>query len=490
MSITVNAPSSNVVTEYHDLRWITKNSAIVKPEVRAELYQKYGQGVGARDIIFAAGNVVDVPNQTITIGVAEAPLAVVELHSAVAAGNAGADILVYLAATCFDANGNGPLRVGDDIYIPKTYQNAACTSDRAYRVSTISTDATTSKLYTCKPYAKDSGYYTTPSQISTDVPAGTKLFIGANSFAPGTKQPVGLADTFETRTFSNRILKESLDFEGGEMAKSFYEFSGYEGNKGLLTQNIARAEFRLDVKEARAFMFAEWADNSTMTQTSEGSVTNAVPSFGGMWPHADLYAQKLNYAGDFVIDNLYEVGILQQSKGVVKGGTNLFLCGPELARDVEKSARDYIKEFSGGTDLLNKVKKEIGVDVQAFMIDGRTYVIWQPNELADPTGVGLLSATGDGVYSMAASGLVVPNTNVTVGEFNGKKNVSIPGVQLGYVNRNGENRRRVIRYLKGVNGVDGFGTDVASDYDGFHLYMLTHMTGIFAIPDQWVQIYK
>jgi hypothetical protein len=72
----------------------------------------------------------------------------------------------------------------------------------------------------------------------------------------------------------------------------------------------------------------------------------------------------------------------------------------------------------------------------------------------------------------------------------GAKNVSIPNVQLGYVNHNGENRRRVVDYLKGVNGVEGFGNDVASSYDGFHLYMLTHFTGIFACPDQWVQIYK
>jgi len=490
MSITVNAPSSNVVTEYHDLQWITKNSAIVKPEVRAELYKKYGMGVGARDLIFAAGNVIDVPNQTITIGLAESPLSVITLFDAIAVGAAGENITIHLAATCFDANGNGPLRAGDDVYIPKTYQNAACTSDRAYRVYTVSSDATTSKDYVCQPYANAGTYYTTPSEIATEVPAGTVLFIGANSFAPGTAQPAGLADTFETRTFSNRILKESLDFEGGEIAKSFYEFSGYEGNKALLTRNIAKAEFRLDVKEARAFFYGEWADNTSMVQTSEGSVSNAVPSFGGMWPHADVYAQKLSYAGDFTIDNLYDVGILQQSKGVVAGGVNLFLAGPELGRDVEKSALDYIKAYSGGTDLLDKVKKEIGIDVQAFSINHRTYVLWEPGELADPTGVGLLDSSGDGVYSIATAGLVVPHTNVTVGSFNGQKNVSIPGVQLGYVNHNGENRRRVIQYLKGVNGVAGFGSDVASAYDGFHLYMLTHMTGIFAIPDMWVQIYK
>lgn len=489
--MTVNAPSSNVVTQYHGIPWITKNSAIVKPEVRQELYQKYGKGVGARDLIFAAGNVIDVPNQTITIALAESPLAVVEVYSEIATGNAGADISLYITAAMFDAYDNGPLRVGDDVYIPKTYQNAACTSDRAYRVSSVSAGVGVAKLYTCKPYAKDAGFYTTPSQISTAVPANTLLMIGANSFAPGTTGTTGLSDTFETRTFKNRILKEALDFEGGQMAKSFYEFSGYEGNKALLNQNIVRAEFRLDVKEARAFWAGEWDDNSTMYQTNEaGTTTTLVPSFGGMWPHADKYAQKLSYAGDFVLDNLYDVGILQQSKGVVAGGVNLFLAGPELGRDVEKSVLDYIKQFSGGSDLLNKVKKEIGVDVQAFMLNHRTYVIWEPNELADPTGFGLLDSTGVGIYSASTAGLVVPHANVTVGDFNGKKNVTIPNVQLGYVNRNGENRRRVIKYLKGMNGIDGFGDDIATSYDGYHLHMLTHMTGIFAAPDQWVQVYK
>jgi hypothetical protein len=198
----------------------------------------------------------------------------------------------------------------------------------------------------------------------------------------------------------------------------------------------------------------------------------------------------LSYAGDFVIDNLYDVGMLQQSRGVVAGGVNLFMVGPELGRDVEKSALDYIKAYSGGTDLLDKVKKEIGIDVQAFNLNHRTYVIWEPAELADPSGFGLLDSTGTNVYSAASSGLVIPHTNVTVGNFNGQKNVTIPGVQLGYVNHNGENRRRVIGRQLGMNGIEGFGDVISSSYDGWHIHMLVHMTGIFANPDNWVQIVK
>ena len=489
MSISVNTPASNVTIEYHAGQWISKNSAIVKPEVRAELYQKYGKGIGARDLIFAAGNVIDVPNQTITIGVAESPLSVVEVYSEIAVGASGATIALYLAAADFDTNGNGPLAVGDDIYIPKTYMPAAVTSDRAYRVMSAS-GTTTSRLFTCMPYAKDLGYYATASKIDTAVPAGTKLSVGANSFAPGTLGTSGKTDTFETRTFSNRILKEALDFEGGQVAKSYYEFSGYEGDKKLLSENITRAEFRLDVKEARAFWASEWADNTGLVQTNQEAIaTTAVPSFGGMWPHADKYAQKLAYTGEFNIDNLYDAGILLQSRGVVKGGTNLFLVGPELERDVEKSVMDYIKQFSGGTDLLDKVKKEIGIDVQAFKLNGRTYVLWAPNELADPTGFGLLNSTGNGVYSTAKAGLIVPNVPVTVGEFNGKKNVTIPNVQLGYVNHNGENRRRKIGYLKGMSQLLG-GQDIATSYDADHIHMLVHMTGIFAAPDMWIQVYS
>jgi hypothetical protein len=486
MSVTVNAPSSNVTVEWLDGQWNSKNSAIVKPEVRAELYKKYGAGIGTRDIIFAAGNVIDVPNQTITIGLAESPLPVVVVGTEVATTVAGGNMLLYLDASCFDANGNGPLRVGDDILVPRAYQNAACTSDRLYRVFSISTDATTAKLYTCQPYANAGTTYTVPSEIATPIPSGTTLAIMGNAFAPGTDQPSGMADTFETRTFSNRILKESLEFEGGQVAKNYYEFSGYNGNMGLVRENILRAEFRLDAKEARAFTYSEWADNAAMVQTTQASVSTAVPSFGGMLPHADVYAQKKTYSGDFVIDDLYDVGILQQSKGVVPGSANLFLVGPTLGRDLEKAILDYIKAYSGGTDLVDKIKKGIGVDVQAFNINHRTYVLWEPSEFADPTGLGALSSTGEGLYSTAVGGLVIPYTNVTVGEFNGKKNVSIPGIQLGYVSYNGENRRRVIGKLKGMAD----GGDVSSGYDTSKFYMLTHMTGIFAIPDQWVKIDK
>jgi hypothetical protein len=488
MAITTSAPSSNLFVEYLDGQWNSKNSASVRPEVRAELHQKYGEGVGARDIIFASGNVIDVPNQTITIGLAESPIPELVVGTAVATTAAGANALLYLDASCFDANGNGPLRVGDEVLIPKAYLLSTITTDRVYRVFSISTDATTSKLYTLQPYANAGTTYTIPSQITTAIPSGTRLSLVANSFAPGTDQPAGMAESFETRTFSNKILKESLDFEGGQIAKNYYEFTGYEGNMALFKQNLVKAEFRLDVKEARAFFYSEWAENASMVQTTKAGVSAAVPSFGGMWPHADVYAQKLSYSGDFTIDNLYDAGILQQSRGVVPGSTNLFLVGPELGRDVEKAALDYIKTNSGGTDLLDKVKKEIGIDVTSFKVDGRTYVLWQPRELADPTGVGALDSAGDGVYSIATAGLIVPHTNVTVGEFNGQKNVTIPGVQLGYVNKNGENRRRKIGRLNGMNQM--FGQDVTTGYDASSLYMLVHMTGIFAIPDQWVQVTK
>jgi len=488
MAITVNAPESNVRVQFHAGQWASKNSAIVKPEVRAELYKKYGMGIGTRDLIFAAGSVVDVPNQTITIGVAESPLAVITLSAAIAVGNAGEDISVQLAAGDFDANGNGPLRDGDDIYIPKEFMPAAVTSDRAYRVMSHDAGVGAAKVYTCKPYAKDLGFYSTASKIDAAVPIGTVLAIGANSFAPGTLGTTGLTDTFEQRTFANRIIKEALDFEGGQVAKSYYEYTSYEGDKKLLTENILRAEFRMDVKEARAFWASEYADNTGLVQTNqEGVATTAIPSFGGMWPHADKYAMKLPYVGKFNIDNLYEAGILQQSKGIVKGGTNLLLVGPELERDCEESVMDYIKQFSGGSDLLDKVKKEIGIDVQAFKLGGRTYVLWAPNELADPTGFGILKSTGVGAYSTAKAGLIVPNVPVTVGEFNGKKNVTIPNVQIGYVNHNGENRRRKIGYLKGMSQLLG-GQDISTSYDGDHIHMLTHMTGIFATPDTWIQV--
>ena len=485
---TVNAPSSNVVTQYFGMHWISKNSSIIKPEVRAEAYKKYGKGVGARDIIFAAGKVIDVPNQDITIFQKESPLAVIKLGSAISAGSAGADITVVLDSTMYDTNDNGPLRVGDDIIIPAAYQASGVTSDRAYRVTSISGTGAAAE-YTCKPYAKDGTYYTTASRIVTEVPSGTVLMIGANSFAAGAGQPAGQTDTWETMTFKPRIVKETVDYEGGQIAQSFYPATGYDANKGVLNAGILQAEFALDVKESRAFFSGEWSDNTTMTQTSESGVANAVVSGGGMWPHADVYAQKLSYSGDFVIDNLYDVGLIQQSQGIVSGGRNIFMVGPEIGRDVETSALDYIKAYSGGTDLLDKVKKELGIDVQAFMIDQRTYVLWRPDELADPTGLGV-NINGTYTYNMANSGLIIPDAKVTVGQFMNQKNVSIDNVQLGYVNKNGENRRRVLSYKLGVNGVEGFGNQVSSEYDGLHAYMLSHMTGIFALPSQWVQVYK
>lgn len=487
MALTVNAPASNVVQQYHGLQWITKNSTVVKPEYRRMAFEKYGKGVGAMDIFRSIGNVVDVPNQTINLFLKESKLSTITLGAEISTGSAGANITVTLAAGDYDTNDNGPLRVGDDIYIPKAYLTAGTTADRAYRVMSKS-GSDENATYTCTPYAKDGAFYTTASRIVTAVPSGTELIIGANSFAAGTGQPAGLTDTFETITFKPRILKESVDLEGGQVAQMFYEATGYEANKGVLNSALLDAEFRLDVKESRFFFMGEYADNTALVQTSESTVSNSIVSGAGMWPHADKYAMAQSYTGDFILDNLYDSGILQQSKGITSG-TSLFMVGPELGRDVESAALDFIKEYSGGTDLFDKVKAELGITVKSFLFDGRTYVIWRPDELADPTGAGL-NINGTYTYTWATSGLIVPQSNVTVPNFLGRANASIPNVQIGYVNHNGEDRKRVLNFKLGVHGLQGYSNMVASDYDGMHAYWLVQMTPLFALPEQWVRVYK
>src|SRR3972149_7061082 len=183
-----------------------------------------------------------------------------------------------------------------------------------------------------------------------------------------------------------------------------------------------------------------------------------------MWPHADKYGMGLSYTGYFILEHLYDAGILQQSKGIT-AGTSIFMVGPELGRDVESAALDFIQAYSGGTDLLDKVKSELGIKVNSFLFDGRTYVIWRPDELADPTGAGL-NINGSYTYTWATSGLIVPNSNVTVPNFLGRANASIPNVQIGYVNHNGEDRKRVLNYSPGVTGVQGYGNIAVSSYDG------------------------
>jgi len=487
MALTVNAPSSNVVQQYHGLQWISKNSSVIKPEYRRMAFEKYGKGVGAMDIFRSINNVVDVPNQTINLFLKESKLPTITLGAAISVGSAGANISVTLASTDYDTNDNGPLRVGDDIYIPKAYCATGTTSDRAYRVMS-KTGSDENATYTCTPYAKDGGFYTTASRILTEVPNGTELIIGPNSFAAGSAQPRGVTDTFETITFRPRIMKETVDLEGGQVAQMFYEATGYEANKGVLNSALMDAEFRLDVKESRFFFMGEYADNTGLVETSESGVSNAIVSGAGMWPHADKYGMALSYSGDFILDNLYDAGILQQSKGITSG-TSVFMVGPELGRDVESAALDFIQAYSGGTDLLDKVKQELGISVNSFQFDGRTYVIWRPDELADPTGAGL-NINGTYTYTWATAGLIVPSGNVTVPNFLGRANASIPNVQIGYVNHNGEDRKRVLSFSPGVTGVQGYGNTAVSSYDGMHAYWLVQMTPLFALPEQWVRVYK
>jgi len=485
MSVTIAKTTSEIVASYWGTGWVSKNSAIVKPEYRKQLYEKWGKGIGMADFYRMAGRTEDVPNQTIYIVQKEAPLATVTTLGAISTGDAGAGISFKIATTDYDTSYNCPLRAGDEVLIPTAYQYVGCRIPRAYRVMSIS-GSTNDKTFACEPFA-EAATYVTDSQIVTAVPTGTELAVTTNSFAVGTGQPAGMTDDFTTMTFKPRIVKESSDIEGGQVAQSFYEASGFEATKGLLNAATMQMEFGLDVKENRAFSFGEWSDNTALIQTAESTASNSIVTGGGLWPHADKYAQIKSYSGTFVIDDLYDVKYLQEAQGLV-GTDNLLIVGPQLCIDVEKAALDYINQFSGGTDLLNKAKQELGVDITAFRVTGRTFYMFEPAELKDPTGVGI-NINGTYTYEYPNMGLVVPNTKATVTR-NGRANVTMDNVVLGYVNHNGENRRRILKWKVGVHGYEGFGNQVASDYDGIHAYMLSQFTPMFCLPNQWVMIYK
>lgn len=484
MSVTIAAPTSEVVAAYFGSAWATKNSAIIKPEVRKTLYEKYGKGIGMADFIRMKGSVEDVPNQTITILQKESPIATVTTSGEISTNSAGEAITFKIATTDYDTGYKHPLVTGTDILIPAAYQYSGCRIPRAYRIMS-SSGSTNDLTFTAEPYA-EAATYVTDSIIATAVPDGTELVLGANSFATGTDQPKGLTDDFTSMTFKPRLLKTSADIEGGQISQSFYEASGMEGVKGVLFAAEMQMEFDLDVKESRAFSFGEWNDNSALVETAEsGLTTQSIISGGGLWPHADKYAQVKSYSGSFVIDDLHDVKMLKEAQGQV-GTENLFILGPSLAVDVYKACKDEIKEFSGGTDLLDKAKNELGVDINAVRVNGQTYYFLEPAEMKDPTGVGL-NINGTYSYEYATMGLIVPNNKSTVTR-NGRANVTMDNVVLGYVNHNGENRRRVVGYKWGMNGLGV--TNVASSYDGLHTYMMAHMTPMFCTPNQWVLVHK
>ena len=435
------APTSKLHEEYYGAQWLAKNS-ITDTVIFQQMFNQVGDGIKILDFLEAAGRRMDVYDDTVTHIERYAPERPIKIKTAIAAGAAGAPITVVLHADNYDTNSRSPVRVGDDIVIPAAYLATAQKLPQSYRVMSRATATLTYDTLTCEPYS-ESGTYNTQVQITDEIPALSWLMIGSNSFSDGSGQPTGTTEDFTTRTHAARLMKETVGFEGGILAKPYYEVTGLNGEKGIISEASIRAEFLLDAKIDKYICFGERTDNTALVETSDiTGASNSIQSGDGIYTHAANLAASKTYDDEITYDDFYDYKLLFEStgnNGVVSSAT--MFVGPDLYVQIDKTCRDFIREYSGGSDLIDKASKRLGVTMKTLHVAGIDYIIQEVASFSNASTYGL-NVSNSYIYEFPFMGLTIPNTSMYVAKApNGKTNVSMPNVTLGYVNKNGTEER-------------------------------------------------
>lgn len=497
-----NAATSYANQSYPKQAWVSINSDHIAPQVHAKLIKRYGHLIGLFDYANMPQNRIYVKNHDYTIWSKWSSQRAIRIASAVATGSAGADIEIVMHSSMKDDNGNFPVRQYFDIIIPGKYQTSGYT--RIYNVVSVSTTTLDNDTLTCRPYSA-SGTYITEAQIGTQIPADTYLITGGSAFAPGTPQPTSMIESYTSEIFRCRILKETWGVEGGFGAGSYYEpieFDLLGGGSGITNAEIIRAEVRLMEQIDKYFHTGELNDNSNLVGTSTLGGSNVVVSGKGFDSAVDEDGLALPYIDNPSFEDFSDLGRLAETQGMAPLTWDAYL-GTELARKFGDLDKEIIKDYSGGSDLLDATKKRLGVNISKVNWGNTCVYFHTLGSSGDASSYGVRTS-GTYTYDYPEKGYFVPqemnevdikggmyqqmDSDGNMNDMMGK--ALLPNLTVAYVNAGGENRERFGGKLVGPNGFglgDGY---VASEYDAVKGFVNSHCGLIITNANHIVKMYN
>lgn len=447
---------------------LTVESETLEPQEYGELVQLYGDQLRLWDFLMWAKRTTDVKGRTVTVLEEGFIHDTLDVKSEVSTGNAGADVTV----TSDDNTG----RTGFDVHIPAKYCGTKLPT--TYKITSKSGSG---------PYTYTLSPWNSSFQITVAIPAAQKLIVGASSYAPGESQPASMRRAWYSHDHKTRIMKETLDLEGGQQALEEYRalMQAKDGST-LLNRSMNETEFRLRI-QMNDYLLMGQPNNNSFTGDNKNSETQTVSSDNGLLPGMLNDAMRQYYTGSYTKDNFDVIKFLLASQGVGKGTVNYFY-GQELGLGIENSGLEFIREFSGGTDL--KQMADVGFVMKQFKKNGINNILTEIPEFSNPTMYG-----ADG-YNFETLGMIFPDAKVTatvnsydeagrsMGEYSKKP---LNHVSLGYLNNRGENRKLVVGDAAGVNGM---GYKFTNEYDSSSWYMLTEQMNFLLALNQAILVLK
>lgn len=380
---------------------------------------------------------------------------------------AGDPISFDIHADDIDAVGQLPVQVTDGLVIPAYYE--ANSSNAIYVIVDI-----TGTTVTAEPLSAD-GTSIAASEIAIAIPIGTTLKVHSSYHGYGTGQPKGTNMTRAIREYTTQIVKTSMNFEGGIQALKWRDIKTENGINSAWMEGQEIIESKHSKKIDDILFLGELNDNSALTEVSQFGGTNKRAATKGLWNWAGEAGQDLLYPGAWDATNLYDYKDLAISQNIIAREI-IFAFGTDLGRNIEESNLDWIKQFSGGSDLF-RTAFEIGIDIKSFFANGYHFLFQELRSFSNPLRWGNKS------YDFTKYGLMIPNGMETY-EIEGKMERH-PTLAIGYLNYAGEDRTRIVRVLDGMSGKSSF---AVNEYDGSNLFMLSELAPIIYRPNQLVRV--
>lgn len=479
----IGVPDSSVRQGAFRSAWI--NSSFLDNQTWQKLFNQAGNVPLMVDFLDKPESKVYVANQDMDIYEKQYPEIAIKLGAAISTGAAGATINVVVDPTQITSN-KTPLRVGKSIFVPAEYMPAGVVIPQEYVVQSLTTTNTANDTGVCRPVNVD-GTYSTSAEISIEIPAGEYLSLGAGAYGPETGQPDGLTYSWAKKTFSPRIIKETGKLGVGVASKQWLEPIKLDligGGEGILSKIRIDLERRLRKQQDITMIAGQRNDNAALTSTSTFGDTNIVTSSDGIGHLASQYAQNviMPASGDIVIDDFDNFAEVWESVGMEARNAIAYM-SPVVMRMLQRSGLDIIKDYSGGSDLLNREKNRLGITLQGITRGGINYTFYPLATLTDPAGLGAKKSDGTYMYPQYAEMmLIIPEMEIEMkmngsyanymsGErYSSGSTGKFPNMFLGVIENNGESLERWGGIYEGPNGFAGPEGRVSTDVAKIEVY--------------------
>lgn len=450
-------------------RLISEDETLL-PQDYGELVKLYGNGLTTFDAWMWAKKYTDISTRSLQVLEEGAFWDTLDLETAISVNSAGQNI------TFVSEKGIG--RIGFVVHIPAQYlANTAIA--QSYRIS-AKTGGSPNYTYTAVPLSPN-------QQISVEVPVGAKIMVGGSMFAPGSQQPSGLVQDYYSHFHNTRILKETFNQEGGQQSlQEWNAIAQSDWGSNLWQRNRIKTELQLR-HQINDFVLMGYPNTNDIAQTNRFGEANEVPGDYGLIPGMYNDAMKQYYTGTYAEDHFDQIPFLLASQGLT-GTTALYMLGQELGLSIENSGMKFIKEYSGGSDMYDKLKG-IGFGIkEVFKNNLKTYLT-KVNEFSNP-----LTYAANG-YNFETMGMIFPDSKVTAtlngfdpsGMAAGGKKVALNHLTMGYLAHGGENRKLIVGNKAGVNGM---GIPISDDWDDMSQYMLAEVMVLLLALNQTILVLR